>query len=100
MAQAQSVQEHLGAIRDELKTAMQKQDAEARTKISAALEHAQMAQAEMKGRAAAGSDEAMKHLNELTANGEKALHESGDALHARIDTMMTQAKSALDAAKG
>jgi hypothetical protein len=99
MTQAQSVQEHLAAMRDELKTAAQKKDAEARTSINAALQHAQQAQTEMQSRTSAGASETMKHLDELTANGKKALQESGDALHARIDTMMAHAKNAIEAGK-
>lgn len=99
MAQAQSVQEHLTAVRDELKSAAQKNDADARTHVNAALQHAQMAMTNLKSQAAASSAEACRHLDELAKNGKQALSESGDALHARIDTMMTNAKSAVEASK-
>lgn len=106
MEQTQSLKEHLAAIQNELKTATQKQDADARARINVALEHAQKAASELKAQAAASSgdakkqaDETMHHLDELAKNGEKALSESGDALHARVDTMIAHAKSAVEASK-
>jgi ElaB/YqjD/DUF883 family membrane-anchored ribosome-binding protein len=97
MAQTQSVQEHLAAMSDEIKAAAKKTDTEARAKINAALQHAQKAQADMQARGSAGSSETMKHLDELTKNAKQALSESGNELHARIDTMITNAKHAVDA---
>ena len=106
MAQTQTVQEHLTAVRDELKAAVQKRDADAKTHINTALEHARMANADLKAEIAASNpktkqqaQDTMKHLDELVENGKKALNEAGDQLHNRVDTMITHAKEAIQASK-
>ncbi len=104
MAQTQSVNEHLTAVRDELKAASEKRDEEAKTRINAALAHAQQAQAAMKAQIDSSGgkdtvDKTMAHLNELSQDGKKALEENGQALQVRIQSMMGSAKNAIDSNK-
>ena len=106
MAKTQSLEEHLTAVRDELKAASQKADSEAKTRINAALEHAQMARTELKAQIATANpkakqsaDQTMQHLDDVAKNAQKSVAETGEVLHKRVDSMLASAKSAIESAK-
>lgn len=85
--------DHLTAVRDELNAASTKEDAEIKTRVQAAIQHAQIALNEMKAK----QPEAARHVDELIDDGKKAMNETGTQLQARVDKMKADFKHAMDA---
>ena len=96
MNQLQSLEEHLTALHDELNAAAKTEDAEARTRITGALQHVEMAQAALESKPGARSEQIGRHLSDLHEHGTQAMGEHGEALKARIHKMIASCKNAVE----
>lgn len=95
MAGTQSLKEHITAIRDEVKTANEKQGEEAKTALRNALSHLEMArkQIESQTKSDMAQDDAdrkkmLDHLQTVATEGAAALKESGANMRTNIRHML------------
>ncbi|MBV8636692.1 MAG: hypothetical protein JO322_01280 [Candidatus Eremiobacteraeota bacterium] len=96
MNQTQSLEEHLNALHNELNTAAKTEDAEARKHIDEALQHLEAAQAQLKTRTGARTEQIGQHLDVLKEHGAQAANEHGDALRVRIHKMIAACRNAME----
>ena len=95
MADTQTIKEHLKAIRDEIKTAGDKQDAEAKTAVRNALSHLEMARKEVEAHVQSDmtQDQAdrkkmLEHMQTVASEGASALKENGAKMRTNIRAML------------
>jgi DNA recombination-dependent growth factor C len=95
MADTQSIKEHIKAIRDEVKTASDKQGEDAKTAVRAALSHLEMARKEIESQVKSDmtQDDAdrkkmLDHLQTVASEGAAALKESGANMRTNIRHML------------
>lgn len=107
MEQATTISERLNAVLDQLKAASTAADADARTRLISAIEHAQQVETELQtriaqsdGRARADDDEAAAHLNVMAENGRRALDQTGTSLRSQVNTLIASARRAIDSYEG
>lgn len=95
MADTQSIKEHIKAIRDEVKTANDKQGEEAKSALRNALSHLEAARKQIESQV--GSDmtqdradrkKMLEHLQTVATEGAAALKESGANMRTNIRHML------------
>ncbi len=96
MNQMQSLEEHLRALHDELNAAAKTDDLEAKRSINEALQHVEAAQAQLKTRTGARTEQIGQHLDSLQEHGAHATNEHGDALRVRLQKMIATCKNAME----
>lgn len=102
MAEKQSVKDHIKVIHDELQSASQKQDEQAKAAVQNAMTHLEAVRKEVEARVTSDVEQdrkdrqtMLKHLEDAAQNGKAALKESGTQLHDRINKMVTATKNVL-----
>jgi polyhydroxyalkanoate synthesis regulator phasin len=102
MADTQSIKEHIKAIRDEVRTAGDKQDAEAKTAVRNALSHVEMARKEIDSQVQtdmtqdqADRKKMLDHLQTVATEGAAALKENGAKMRTNIRNMLDKTEEML-----
>ena len=95
MNQMQSLEAHLTALHDELSAAAKAEESQARERIDAALQHIEAAQAQLKARTSARTEQIGAHLDTLREHGAHAANERGETLRERLHKMMATCKDAI-----
>jgi hypothetical protein len=95
----QSFKEHIKTVQDQLSSAAQKQDDQAKAAIRSAMDHLKAAHEELQAERKqdremdkAEADRTMAKLQEISNNAKAALDEQGTQLHAHIEKMVSSIK--------
>ena len=106
MAQSQTVKEHLRAFHDEIKSATNKEDTEAKGQLRTAQHHLDSINEAIKGDITQDNaiskreaEETLAKVQKLNEDMKSALTASGKALHDKVQAMEKSAKSAMESAK-
>jgi hypothetical protein len=101
--QTQSIKENLQSLHDELKAAVSKSDADAKSQIRTAIAHADAAKAELQARIKAdnvkdkaSAQKAMDKVQEAARAAKAAIDAKGADIQTHLKQSVAAAKAALD----